>query len=470
MVHVIDHSNSFEELSPYDCGAWSRLQDFITLGFIDPDVDIDELRKELLPALSNVFDQVSPKLVCGKYFGVGARRRKRCISKSVVTTSHVQIEIEISHDKLSVLDALQPGPKTQALTKILTDKLVFPQALSGGGARGINFNELAGDLALITFKFPFKIPPYFALIIRAIGVLEGIALVGNPKFAIIDEAFPYLSKRLLTDDAPRLRAALKYMVYGKGNTFNVERLIELLQAFETFVDVRDSVPAGQAASTLPAASTAGALPAVGQPAGGRLARRAGGRGRGAPGGGLQPQHQAASAAPAKGSKTKGAISEALILLFSDKGEYFRDFLLYETTNSVDAMSRSAAFELARRLTINVGTGGRGQGFRGPGGEIAKALLPPLTEDDEKLISNAEKIVNFLTGAGRAANGGSTAGLASFLDQETINEILPILPQIAPGMQKFGLQVAGGLIDRANSRLFNGLRLQLAPTVDRYFDP
>lgn len=83
---------------------------------------------------------------------------------------------------------------------------VFDQALSGGGARGINFNELAGDLALITFKFPFKIPPYFALIIRAIGVLEGIALVGNPKFAIIDEAFPYLSKRLLTDDAPRLRA------------------------------------------------------------------------------------------------------------------------------------------------------------------------------------------------------------------------------------------------------------------------
>ena len=53
--------------------------------------------------------------------------------------------------------------------------------------------------------------------------------VGNPEFAIIDEAFPYLSKRLLTDDAPRLRAALRYMVYGKGNTFDVDRLIELLQ-------------------------------------------------------------------------------------------------------------------------------------------------------------------------------------------------------------------------------------------------
>jgi len=53
------HLNPFDALSPPDCCARFRWQDFITLGFIDPDVDIEELRKELLPALSNVFDQVS---------------------------------------------------------------------------------------------------------------------------------------------------------------------------------------------------------------------------------------------------------------------------------------------------------------------------------------------------------------------------------------------------------------------------
>jgi len=100
---------------------------------------------------------------------------------------------------------------------------VFDQALAGGGAKSINFQvqqqrcchiailsrskwllnllmslrldlpvshdvphwlslsqDLAADLAQITFDYPFSIPPYFALIIRAIGVLEGIALVGNP--------------------------------------------------------------------------------------------------------------------------------------------------------------------------------------------------------------------------------------------------------------------------------------------------
>lgn len=52
----------------------------------------------------------------------------------------------------------------------------------------------------------------FALIIRAISVLEGIALVGDPQFAIVDEAYPFIAKLLLTDQSPRLQAALRYMV------------------------------------------------------------------------------------------------------------------------------------------------------------------------------------------------------------------------------------------------------------------
>lgn len=52
----------------------------------------------------------------------------------------------------------------------------------------------------------------------------------------MDEAYPYISKRLLTDDSPRLREALRYMIYGKSNIFDVERLIDLLQV-RTFVCV-----------------------------------------------------------------------------------------------------------------------------------------------------------------------------------------------------------------------------------------
>lgn len=78
------------------------------------------------------------------------------------------------------------------------------------------------------FSTALRTRRYFALIIRAISVLEGIALVGDPGFAIVDEAYPFVARRLLTSDSPRLREALRYMVYGKEGRFNAERLIDLL--------------------------------------------------------------------------------------------------------------------------------------------------------------------------------------------------------------------------------------------------
>lgn len=50
----------------------------------------------------------------------------------------------------------------------------------------------------------------------------------------MDEAYPFVAKMLLTDETPRLRAALKYMVYGKDSVFDADRLIDLLAAFEDF--------------------------------------------------------------------------------------------------------------------------------------------------------------------------------------------------------------------------------------------
>ena len=84
------------------------------------------------------------------------------------------------------LDFIPPNTDLSPILPVLAK--VFDQALEGGGAKNINFQDLAADLAQITFDYPFRIPPYFALIIRAIGVLEGIALVGDPDFAIVDEA------------------------------------------------------------------------------------------------------------------------------------------------------------------------------------------------------------------------------------------------------------------------------------------
>lgn len=107
---------------------------------------------------------------------------------------------EIGQDFIN-LDFIPKGTDTTPIVPALTK--VFDVALAGGGAKSINFQELAADLAQITFDYPFQIPPYFALVIRAISVLEGIALVGNPNvsspsFYLISFHESFISQPVLT--------------------------------------------------------------------------------------------------------------------------------------------------------------------------------------------------------------------------------------------------------------------------------
>ncbi len=45
------------------------------------------------------------------------------------------------------------------------------------------------DALTVLNDIPFSIPPYFALIARAVVTLEGVALIGNPDYSIIMEAY-----------------------------------------------------------------------------------------------------------------------------------------------------------------------------------------------------------------------------------------------------------------------------------------
>lgn len=64
---------------------------------------------------------------------------------------------EIGQDFIN-LDFIPKGTDTTNIVPALTK--VFDVALAGGGAKSINFQELAADLAEITYDYPFRIPPY----------------------------------------------------------------------------------------------------------------------------------------------------------------------------------------------------------------------------------------------------------------------------------------------------------------------
>merc|ERR1711959_604783 len=92
---------------------------------------------------------------------------------------------------------------------------VFRNLAQGGGAKGINVSDVATEVQYIQEKYGniFQIPPYFAYILRAFSVLEGIGLQNDPKYAIVQECYPYIARRLFSDNTPRVRSALRAIMY-----------------------------------------------------------------------------------------------------------------------------------------------------------------------------------------------------------------------------------------------------------------
>eukprot|EP00929_Paragymnodinium_shiwhaense_P108617 TRINITY_DN74927_c0_g1_i1.p1 TRINITY_DN74927_c0_g1~~TRINITY_DN74927_c0_g1_i1.p1 ORF type:complete len:895 (-),score=162.72 TRINITY_DN74927_c0_g1_i1:250-2934(-) len=320
---------------------------------------------------------------------------------------------------------------------------VFDVALSGGGAKSINFQELAADLAEITFEYPFKIPPYFALIIRAIGVLEGIALVGDPDFAIVDESFPWLSKRLMVNPPERLRQTLRYMVYGKDGVFDAERLIDLLRAFQAFRAIeRDPellrVQGDHQESHKQESSQPKGLVQDTARTETKLRRS-------------QMKERLVGDRPTSWARTTSSSSQtatdALKFLFSSEGDYVRAFLLEEAAGSIDSLGRSGIAALARELPgLNVGGP-----LRGPLSILSGIVAPPLTDKEERALENVRRLFAFFADdAGEAETATPAATrVASALRAVTADR------ELAASVSAFGTELVRAVAVRVSVRVLRG---------------
>jgi predicted unusual protein kinase regulating ubiquinone biosynthesis (AarF/ABC1/UbiB family) len=103
---------------------------------------------------------------------------------------------------------------------------VFGQAIELGVSR-MDFKAVTDDLSGVMYRFPFQVPPYYALIIRSLITLEGIALSVDRNFKILGAAYPYFARRLLEDADPDLRRSLKEMLFDSDN-FRWSRLENLV--------------------------------------------------------------------------------------------------------------------------------------------------------------------------------------------------------------------------------------------------
>ena len=115
---------------------------------------------------------------------------------------------------------------------------VFADA-QGASVADLNIKTITDDLSELMYEYPFRVPPYYALIIRSLVTLEGVAIYIDPNFKVLSEAYPYVSKRLLTDPSPQLRASLKDLLFKDGR-FRWNRLENLLKNAKNSYDYDSS--------------------------------------------------------------------------------------------------------------------------------------------------------------------------------------------------------------------------------------
>lgn len=123
------------------------------------------------------------------------------------------------------LDFLTPDTNLKPIVPALAN--VFGNAL-GASVAELNFKSITDQMSAMMYEFPFTVPAYYALIIRSMVTLEGIAIGIDPEFKVLSKAYPYIAKRLLTDPAPELRASLKDLLF-KEEGFRWHRLENLLR-------------------------------------------------------------------------------------------------------------------------------------------------------------------------------------------------------------------------------------------------
>ena len=104
---------------------------------------------------------------------------------------------------------------------------------SGSAVRGTNdFLGVVSQLSAALLTHDFRLPPYFARILRALAALEGTATGIDREFKVIERAYPYVLAQLLADNDPEMRDILRRLVLEPcGTSVRWHRVRRLLNAY-----------------------------------------------------------------------------------------------------------------------------------------------------------------------------------------------------------------------------------------------
>ncbi|KAL2629763.1 hypothetical protein R1flu_014449 [Riccia fluitans] len=116
-----------------------------------------------------------------------------------------------------------------------TDTAPIAQALretfgEEGTKSQLDFQGIMTQLSDVMYQFQFRLPPEYAMVIRALGSLEGTATVLDPEFKVVASAYPFIVGRLLADPDPEMRDILRELLIRNNGSIRWHRLERLVFA------------------------------------------------------------------------------------------------------------------------------------------------------------------------------------------------------------------------------------------------
>ncbi|RWR81487.1 hypothetical protein CKAN_01017300 [Cinnamomum micranthum f. kanehirae] len=123
---------------------------------------------------------------------------------------------------LMEMDVVRPGTNLRRVTMELEDAL--GEVEFKDGVPDIKFSRVLGKIWSIALKFQFRMPPYYTLVLRSLASLEGLAVAADQDFKTFQTAYPYVVRKLLTDNSAATRRILHSVVFNKRKEFQWQKL------------------------------------------------------------------------------------------------------------------------------------------------------------------------------------------------------------------------------------------------------
>lgn len=132
---------------------------------------------------------------------------------------------------LTDMDVVRPGTNIRRVTMDLEDAL--GEVEFKDGIPDVKFSKVLGKIWSVALKYHFHMPPYYTLVLRSLASLEGMAVAADPNFKTFEAAYPFVVRKLLTDNSAATRRILFSVVLNRRKEFQWQKLALFLRTGAT---------------------------------------------------------------------------------------------------------------------------------------------------------------------------------------------------------------------------------------------